>query len=31
MGKALIGKVVGDKVSVKAPSGTLDYTITSIS
>jgi transcription elongation factor GreA len=31
VGRALMGKVVGDKVSVEVPSGTLDYVIKSIS
>lgn len=31
VGRALIGKCVGDIISVKVPSGTLDYTIKSIS
>lgn len=31
VGQALIGKEVGARVSVKVPSGTLDYTIKSIS
>ena len=31
VGQALMGKVVGDKVSVEVPSGTLDYVIKSIS
>jgi len=30
VGKALIGKRVGEKTSVKTPSGSLDYTIKSI-
>ena len=30
VGRALMGKVVGDKVAVQVPSGTLDYTIKSI-
>jgi transcription elongation factor GreA len=31
VGRALMGKSVGDRVSVKVPSGTLEYTIKSIS
>ena len=31
VGQALMGKTVGDKVSVEVPSGTLDYAIKSIS
>jgi transcription elongation factor GreA len=30
VGRALMGKKVGDKVSVNVPNGTLDYTIKSI-
>ena len=30
LGKALIGKKVGDKVEVEAPAGTLGYTIVSV-
>jgi transcription elongation factor GreA len=30
VGKALMGKRVGDKASIKVPSGALDYTIKSI-
>ena len=30
VGRALMDKTVGDKVSVKVPSGTLDYTVKSI-
>src|SRR5918997_1141233 len=30
VGRTLMGKVVGDKVSVQVPSGTLEYTIKSI-
>ncbi|OGH11695.1 MAG: transcription elongation factor GreA [Candidatus Levybacteria bacterium RIFCSPLOWO2_01_FULL_36_13] len=31
LGKALIGKKVGEKVEVEAPAGTVVYTITSVS
>lgn len=31
VGRALMGKAVGDKVSVQVPSGTLDYTVKLIS
>jgi transcription elongation factor GreA len=31
LGKALIGKKVGEKVEVEAPAGTLGYTIVSVS
>jgi transcription elongation factor GreA len=31
VGRALMGKRVGDRVSVKVPSGTLEYTIKAIS
>ncbi|MDQ3702162.1 MAG: transcription elongation factor GreA [Chloroflexota bacterium] len=31
VGQALMGKAVGDKVSVQVPSGTLDYTVKLIS
>ena len=31
LGKALIGKKVGDKVEVEAPAGTVNYTIVSVS
>lgn len=31
LGKALIGKKVGEKVEVEAPAGTILYTITSVS
>ena len=30
VGRALMGRRVGEKVSVKVPSGTLEYTIKSI-